>query len=286
MVTPEVQPGHLASVVRRFQGFRHDQVLEHRAAQRMTRELTRIADSQQPAKQSRIDEVQLRAACQPAVVVAVVWQQPEGDEAGLQHGEPAPYGVSGDAAVVRQTREVQQLAGPPGAEHDEAVETLEIAHLGELPYVPLEIGLVVTGQPLARFELPVVDAREVTAPGMLRPAAGAGGSTVRSREFAHRERHQVGHADPPRQGLRNACHQEEVLRAGQDEAARDRVVVRQDLDVGEEVRRPLRLVQDRGSGKPSEEPPRVFEGESPLVRRLQRHVVEVREGRAQECRLA
>ena len=203
-----------------------------------------------------------------------------------------------DARVVPELGEVEQPAGPSGAQAHEAPERLQVADLGEVPHVPLEVRLEVLGEPFARVEPAVVDAGIETAHGVLRPGAGrrrvavAGRQQVVDlrrrppRELGQREREERAQAHAAGKRLRDAFHQQEVAGTGQQEPAGRGVVVHQYLDVREEVGRPLHLVQDDRVLEAAEEPARVVEREGALVRPLERHVPVQGEGVAQQRGLA
>jgi hypothetical protein len=87
-----------------------------------------------------IAEVELGRFDQAIVEVGEPWTDEEDEVAGLQDGEPGLGGDSGDAGVGCERRDVEQLAGPPGTELDEALEGGEILDLENLPHIPLQVG--------------------------------------------------------------------------------------------------------------------------------------------------
>lgn len=95
------------------------------------------------------------------------------------------------------------------------------------------------------------------------------------------------HRYPPRQGLAHPAHQREVLRAGQQPAAGLPMGVDVVLDVVEELRRVLDLVEDDALAGVGQEADRIVACDVSHVRALERHVaVRVAELLAEQGRLA
>src|SRR4029077_11704413 len=78
-------------------------------------------------------------------------------------------------------------------------------------------------------------------------------------ELAERQGEQVEDGAPPRQRLADRPQGEGALRAAQDVPPRDVLPVDEGLDVREEIRRPLRLVEDDTAGELVEETARIRE---------------------------
>ena len=103
--------------------------------------------------------------------------------------------------------------------------------------------------------------------------------------FGKRERQEPQQRRSAGERLADGLGEAKLLATCEDEEARSAVLVGQDLQVGQEIRNPLDLVQDRALGKPCEESPRVGLGEWPLVGSVQIHMGQPGEGGAAECGL-
>ena len=163
------------------------------------------------------------------------------------------------------------------------MEGLQVTDGHEVADVALEISSRVVGQPLLGGKAPIVDAWVAAAPDhrveiVVRPVEAA--------DLPKFQRKQLEQRGPARERLAYALKQGEVLGPGEDEAAGGRIVVDNALQVGEEVRRALDLVEYRPLAEAGEEAERVIGGELPLRRRLERDVGTVRERHPGEGRLA
>ena len=84
--------------------------------------------------------------------------------------------------------------------------------------------------------------------------------------------------------LADGLNDSELLTAGQNKAAGPRVLVHPCLDVGDELRRPLNLIDDGAVAALAEKAKRVFDGELTGVGLLEIEVGEIGKGRsAQGC---
>ena len=88
--------------------------------------------------------------------------------------------------------------------------------------------------------------------------------------------------DPPRERLAHFGKQQELLGAGQDEAAGLPLEVDQRLDVREKLRRPLSFVEDDASRVAAEKPHWIPGRELPLFRVFQGHVAVLRENQTRQ----
>ena len=70
----------------------------------------------------------------------------------------------GDAAVVGQGREVQDLPGAASAETEEGLEDQKIGDIDELPDIAFKIGGGVVGEPFMGWEVPLIDPRVTALP--------------------------------------------------------------------------------------------------------------------------
>lgn len=71
--------------------------------------------------------------------------QEVGDAGGHQDRQPVFAGGRVDVRVPAEVREVEHLAGAGGAGPQEPQEGALVADVGQVPHVPLEVGLDVGG---------------------------------------------------------------------------------------------------------------------------------------------
>lgn len=217
------------------------------------------------------------------------------EKARFEDGEPAAGRGVGDPAVVAKGAETEKLPVAARAEAHETAEGLEIAHVDDLPYIPLHVGLVVARIPGGRVEALVVDPRiEAAEEGLheirraLSPAPGKLVSQGLQREglpsvkLTERKREQVEDRAPPGEGLADGAQEEEVLRSAQDEPPRAILAVDDRLDVGEQIGGALHLVEDDTPRELPEEPARIFERIFPDVGIFERRVLVAGEYRLDE----
>lgn len=117
---------------------------------------------------------------------------------GLQGREPAVDGAGVDPGVGPEGRAVDELADPPGAQGDEAAETLEIAHLDHLAQVALEYAPLVGLVPDLARQAAGERLGEATTPQRLERTGGgeAGGA-----QLTERAGRQLEQPHAPRQRL-------------------------------------------------------------------------------------
>ena len=106
------------------------------------------------------------------------------------------------------------------------------------------------------------------------------------RDLAPDQRQQVQHRRPAGQRLADGTEQREIGRAGEDEAARLPPGVDLGLEIREQLRHPLDLVQDGPVTMVAEKPARIVAGVLANVRGFERHVGFVGEDRAAQRGLA
>ena len=102
-------------------------------------------------------------------------------------------------------------------------------------------------------------------------------------QLGKRKRQQVQKCGSPGQRLRNPVHEQQILRAGQDEPAGARVGIDHPLQVRQQVGLALHLVEDdRLAREAGQKPARIRRGPRTLVRIFQRHIRVVGKCRAGE----
>ena len=129
----------------------------------------------------------------------------------------------GGAGVPCQTRQIQQLPIPSGAQPHEGAEDLQVSDIQGQPDVAPDIQLEVVGEPAGRVEAFGMDSGIETPEegfhevGLGTPARrGNGAETVRverllATEFREGEREQAKHRGAAGEGLARALHPQEIL---------------------------------------------------------------------------
>jgi hypothetical protein len=253
-VAPEVEVVVEGVVVAGLEELGDDPGLEQGAAQGVGGELVCALDAQKAGSEAGIVEVELRGLDQALVEAPVVRTEPIDDVARLEHRDPLARRVVADAAVVSQGAQVEELAGSAGAHADEALEEGQVPDVDHLAHIAFHVGPHVVAVPDGGVQPPVVnrwvEALEEEGFHGLRSSVGA----LKLAEGERQERDEGGASG---EGLGDPGQQAELLRPGQDELARSPGCVDSGLEVGEQVRRSLGLVEDRTLGEPAQEPARI-----------------------------
>ncbi len=258
-------------------------VLKNRPPEWMGNDLGRLTDAQKLAEQTCIVEIKLGAFDDSLVEVPVMRREQEDDEACLKHEDPAARRVNGNAAVRCQARVAKELTGSAGAKRQEPFEHIEIADVRQAPHIALNVGLDVVREPNLRGDLAVVDpwiktcAQSLPKVEARRMIAEESYRRIRvclflPLQFGSGEGHQVEDAAPAGQCLRDPAHQQEIVGPREDKPAGRGVLVDRALNVGQQVRDMLNLVDDHRVVKLAQEPQRIFPGETSLVYLFERHV--------------
>src|SRR5437867_4165719 len=163
-VAPEEKRRLPAGVLESLDDLAGDERLEDGPTQRVTLEHIGAVDTQQVARQPRVQKVQPRALPQALAEAGVVGRQERHDEADAQGRQPLPGGGLADTGVLGEGREVQLLSRPRRDEPHEPLECVEVEDPEDVPQVSLDIGPVVIGQPAVRRQVLVVDPRVEAGP--------------------------------------------------------------------------------------------------------------------------
>src|SRR5436305_2221587 len=205
-----------------------------------------------------------------------------------------------DPRLRRERGAVEELPRPSGAEGEETAERFQVADVRELADIALDVGTQVAVEPGGRVELPVVDAREEPAEEellqgerrlVLLPARRLSELLGQERrapgQLSDREGEELQNRHPTRQRLADPLRQQEVLRAREHQRAGP-LLVEESLQIGEEVRSALHLVEDHPcpAFQPPQEAPRVLLDLLTVLQIFEREVVEVGEGGPRQGRLA
>ena len=210
------------------------------------------------------------------------WAKLENKVARLQDREPVASRGVGYTGVRTERRQINELAHTAGAQSYETPKARQVADLSDSAHIALDVGLAVVAKRLPGFELLIVnsgiaagvqDVVNVTA-------------CVRLTSFVQGERQQPKQCGAPGERLADGAGQRQMLASSKDEEAILAQFVSEHLQVGQERRNPLDLVQDSASDQLREEPLRVGFSEFPLVGQFEVDVFETRESRAAQCGLA
>ena len=152
-----------------------------------------------------------------------------------------------------------------------------------LANVALQVARDVVGEPVAGCERAVVQGRVGAAPhqGIQVPR-----QQVRRGKLGHGEGQELDPSDTPCQRLADTRHEPKLLGAREDEIAHASAAVHQPLEVGDQVRNPLYLVDDRALGEAGEKATLVDLRLLALVGVFQRDIGAIGEDRPGEGYLA
>ena len=187
----------------------------------------------------------------------------------FQHRKPSLGRVVGNAAIRRQRGIIQQLAAPAGAEAHEALEGLQVLNLKHLSDVPLDISGNIGAKPSPDGDVAVIERRI---------AAGEKHPVERCRrpagllQLVQRKGEQFYKGGSSGQGLGYIGQEAEPLRAGEEKEAHAAVEIDPGLEIGEDFRTALHLIQNGAIGKAAEKGAGILPGRQPHIRFLQRHV--------------
>ena len=220
----------------------------------MCGELCGGLQTQERAEQARVVKVELGRLDEPLGEILVMRREQEGDIAGFEYRNPGAHRLVVDPEVVAEAAQVEQLSDPSGAGHQEALEGAQVADVAQAPHVALDVGLDVGRVVVGGGDAAVVERR--VAPleqAFVQAGRGAGCKLLPGKGQQRLRRGAAG------QGLADLLHEQEVLRAGEDELPHGAALVHQHLQVGEQGRHLLRLVDDQPLVPiPLQEAPRIL----------------------------
>ena len=282
-VAPEGERRFQAPVIIAFEKLVDHQVLEQTAPQIMGVELVDVADFEQRAGQPRVVKVEFGRLDEPLGEIVVVGPQEVENVALLQDRKPRIDGRRRYAALDGQRSLVEQLTDSSGAQLDEPPEFRQVADRFHLPHVAFDVGFDVVRIVVGRFDLPVVQARvgaleDFGVDGCRSDPGGA--------HLLMRKGQQGQNPDAPGQRLIDGLHQFGVLRPSEDVHAGLPFVVGMGLEIGEQARDALHLVDDGPGGVGGDESAGIFGGEGAVVQVFQRDAVIVRKGHLGKGRFA
>ena len=137
----------------------------------------------------------------------------------------------GNACIVAEALQIQNLADPAGAKPDELLKETEILDSGELPHIPLHIGLEVIAQSLRRVKLLVINPR--IKAGQKKPVHRE--RQIASAKFRHAERQKFQQRRSASQGLGDGVEDFELLTSRENELSGGASLVHDGLDVGQQM---------------------------------------------------
>ena len=137
----------------------------------------------------------------------------------------------GNACIVAEALQVQDLADPSGAKSDELLKETEVFDGGNLPHIPLYIGLKVIAKGLRRVELPVINPRVETR----QKETVQRGRQMAPAKFRYAERQEFEQGRAAGQGLGDGVEDFELLTSRENETSGDALFVHDDLDIGQQM---------------------------------------------------
>jgi hypothetical protein len=194
------------------------------------------------------------------------------EEGGFEEREIALQGAQRQAAAPGKLRVVEERPGAGGEQREKAGKSGQSLDIGEVPHVALQDRRDIGGEPgpAARRGLLADDLGVASQEGAREDLVAAirpGGRQLQSgaeegvdealrpaRDLPLGERPEGDDLHPAGERLGDPGQEEEVGRAGEQEAARPAVAVDLRLDRQEEVRDALDLVQGDRAGKTGQEP--------------------------------
>ena len=171
---------------------------EDRATKRMCAELFGGTNTQQPADEPGIVEMQLGHLHEALAKIRVKDRKAESDKAGFKDAEPGFRRRLRDAAIPCERRVVEQLRCPTRTKCYETLKGREIAYVADRPHIALDVGCDVGTEPVRGFLSFVEYARVTTGEESLVESLGVPGKTDR---LASRQRKEVVHCCPSCQRL-------------------------------------------------------------------------------------
>ncbi|HNX52055.1 MAG TPA: hypothetical protein PKL08_17935 [Thermoanaerobaculaceae bacterium] len=232
-----------------------DERLEDGAAQGVGPQVACTAEPEKVADQAGVEEVELGRLGGAGVEALVVRRKEIEHVACPEHGDPCPGGGVADAYLAAERGEVEHLAGATSAEGEEAQEGVEVADVGEQPYIALDIGAQVAVEPGIPGQVTVVnrgkapgeeqvvqDQRRGTGRNVLRLCEGLWFEWWSFAQLGDGKGEKLQRGGTSGEGLRDLVGQEELLGACEDGRAHA-TFIHWLLKGGVDVRHALRLVE-------------------------------------------
>ena len=162
----------------------------------------------------------------------------------LQRRQPGTGGGAADTDIAGEVGAIEELRGAQRRGAQEALVVAQARYLEKLPEVALQVRRHVGPKESFRFDVHVlVKLGEAATHQELLD----GEMRMRGRSFRERERLQLHDAGASRQRVGDRLHEAERLRAGEEEGpSAPAVAIDGRLQVAEEARRVLHLVDDDG----------------------------------------
>jgi len=207
----------------------------------MDEELLRGLYAEKSSRQASIEEVQLWALYEALAEVLMIWLEKIDDAARLEYREPGTSRVVRQAAIEGEGIQVEELAHARGAHLDEGLELSQILHVEDRSHIALNIRCDVVREPIVGANLAIIKGWiETFDHGLERIRR----ESPRCFELFGRERQEGEEGSPPRQGLGYSCKESELLGARHDVFAGSWIGVHRSLEIGENFRHSLGLVED------------------------------------------
>ena len=285
---PEVKTRLLSPVYEGPVDFAENGVFQQGAAHGPQQGVAGVEQSREVSRQGGVQEVKFGRFHQALAQVRVVWPEKDDLKAGFQHREPGSRCVHRNADVAGDFADVEDLRGPGGQGHQKTVEVRQVGDVLNAADVPFQVGLHVGGHPEPRVPFRLNDQlRKAAAEDLREDLLGIQGfvrrveeglgfperwGVRRERAFGGGEGQECQNGNPAGQRLRDALHQGKALGAGEDVAPFLLPVgVHVPLDVVEQLRSVLDLVQHHRRRILGEEKAGIVERQGAHVRLVQVH---------------
>ena len=247
----------------------------------------RLVEVEQEAEQAGVAEIDLGRLHQPFAEVRVPGLEKRDLPRGFENAHPFPDGLDGDPDVARDIAPVEHRRRARRQDADEPLEVAQAADPEDLAHIAFEVGRQVPREevPCGQFGDPP-EFGELAARHQGGKAARIGGNLGDRPDLVEGEVLEFEEPGTACQAVGDPLHQGEVLAAGEDEVAHV-VAARIDgrFQVAEEAGRVLHLVHQHRRGMLAEEEVGIA---LCLIRdrgQVERHVVVLGKGGAQQGRL-
>ena len=212
-VSVEVEVGSFPRIERMLHLFKDNEVLEKSAAKRVVCQLFDCLDSRQGAGEPSVVEIELGGFYEPFAPILVPRRKKEADVRRIEDGEPFRYRLCGDAAVVRDGRDIEDGTDTPHDELEKGCEKPCVLDVQKQVDVAFHVCADVAGKERVRFcatrkntRIPAVENRRHRI-----------GIWIRRRGFLQAERKKRMDSASSGERLADTLHQEKVAGTCEDE---------------------------------------------------------------------
>ena len=271
-IAVKIDVGAFSRVERLFHLFKNDKVLKETAAKGVMHQLRNGLDFCQGAGESRVVEIDLGRLDETLATVLVPGRQKKADVRCVEDGKPFHHRFRGDAAVIREGRDVKHGTDAPDEQLEEGGEKHCIFDIEKLVDVSFHVcgGVIVekVRDLLLVDDISWVSAAENTGQGIC-TVNNSGG-------FLHAEREKREYGTSSRECLGDILHEKKIAGTGEDEKSVLSLVIDNSLNVGEKIGYALHFIENGPIRKLGEKSLRVAFGHRSRARMFKRPVWLVR----------